>query len=111
MSLAPYEVEARGRKDSLRELTDSIKYHGWTCATVGAVAGLAGGFLAALLGSALLLVAWVEGAAQGSGVSLHRWGTILLLLTMPLLVFGAHCLDRQEAASKWASKRKELRGR
>ena len=56
----------------------------------GAVAGLAGGILTALFGSILTALSWF------AGVDAHLekvLGTVLLVLTMPLLIIGAQCLD------------------
>ena len=105
MSLALRLVEARERKDQLRELTASARLHGWTLRAVGAIAALVGGLLAAISGSIMTAVSWIE----GDGVSLHQEGTLLLFLTIPLLILGAHLLDLQEAASKRNSKHEESR--
>ena len=58
----------------------------------GAVIGLIVGLLAPLLGAFLTVVAWLEGSS-GSGPLLHKLGTASFLLTIPLLFFGAYCLD------------------
>lgn len=58
----------------------------------GAVVGLSGGLAAALIGSLLTAVAWLTVA--GAGLSYARpLGTMLLIITIPLLISGAHCLD------------------
>lgn len=64
----------------------------WRWPASGAVFGLAGGVIAVIFGSVLLAIAWTTGDAS-SGLSLHGIGSILLLSTMPLLIFGACCLD------------------
>lgn len=70
---------------------------GWC--SLGAVLGLSGGLITALTGSLLTAASWVT-PTEGL-VSIERTlGTILLVLTIPLLVFGAHCLDLREAAPK-----------
>jgi hypothetical protein len=56
----------------------------------GAVAGLAGGIAAALLGTTLTVISWLGGdGARAEKIV----GTLLLVLTIPLLIFGAQCLD------------------
>jgi hypothetical protein len=90
--------------DGQRELIDDIKFHGWTWKVMSATFGLAGGFTAAVFGSALTAITWLTGYAAGYGLYLHRTGTLLLVLTMPLLIFGAHCLDLQDSTSKQNSK-------
>ena len=62
---------------------------------LGAIVGLAGGILAALAGSLLTALSWLIDTGAGSSY-LHASGTILLVMTIPLLVFGAHCLDLME---------------
>ena len=54
--------------------------------------GLLGGIIAPLIGSALTAIAWYTGPAW-HGFFVQRDGLIFLALTIPLLIFGAHCLD------------------
>ena len=54
--------------------------------------GLCGGIGVGVLGSIISAVAWFTGP-EWHGHLLQRDGTVLLLLTIPLLIFGAHCLD------------------
>jgi len=68
-----------------------LRAHGWTWKSCGAAFGLMGGIIAPLLGFALTALAWLIG--DWHGVPLKHTGTILLFLTIPLLIFGAHCLD------------------
>src|SRR5262245_41859775 len=58
----------------------------------GAGIGLIGCALTPLLGALLTLVAWIKGNS-GAGPFLHKVGTVLFLLTIPLLIFGGYCLD------------------
>lgn len=67
----------------------------WGWRSCGAIAGLSGGVITALMGSLLTAITWFTGTGAGSSY-LHTLGTILLFLTIPLLVFGAHCLDLSE---------------
>ena len=69
-----------------------LRCHGWTLKTGSAAFGLCGGVGAGVLGSILTVIAWFTGAVW-HGHSVQRFGTILLFLTIPLLVLGAHCLD------------------
>ncbi len=54
--------------------------------------GLAGGLIAPIAGSILTIVTWFADPAW-HGYSLHYVATALFVLTLPLLLFGAHCLD------------------
>jgi hypothetical protein len=81
------ETEAR-----LKELYTASRPGGWTWQAVGAIFGLVGGIIAAILGTVLLAVAWVLGE-ESNGLRLHSVGSILLLSTIPLLILGACCLD------------------
>jgi hypothetical protein len=62
---------------------------------MGALAGLVGGAVAGLFGAVLTAASWFvinERARQiFSGT-----GTALLILTIPLLIFGGYCLDWME---------------
>ena len=69
----------------------TLRAHGWTWKSTGACVGLLGGVIAPLLGMALTALAWFIG--DWHGFHLHRDGTVLMFLTIPLLIFGAHCLD------------------
>jgi hypothetical protein len=103
MSVALRLVETQERKDQLREMAASARLHGWTLRSVVAIAGLAGGGVAVGCGSIMTAISWIVGDAA----SLHRYGTLLLLLTIPLFIVGAHFLDLQEAASKRKRKHEE----
>ncbi|HKP45498.1 MAG TPA: hypothetical protein VJT50_02795, partial [Pyrinomonadaceae bacterium] len=64
--------------------------------------GLCLGIVAPVIGSLLTVIAWVVGTHL-HGTLIQRLGTLLLFLTIPLLVFGAHCLDlmdQQDEASR-----------
>ena len=74
--------------DRLRE---ALRCHGWTLKSTGACVGLLGGVVAPLVGLALTALAWFIG--DWHGFHIGRDGTVLLFLTIPLLIFGAHCLD------------------
>jgi hypothetical protein len=94
--------------ESLRELKETqarlkelyLSSRGrWTWRATGASCGLAGGMLAATLGTLLMTCAWALGDETGV-LSMHGVGSILLLSTIPLLIAGAHCLDLLERGMK-----------
>ena len=70
----------------------------WTWHAAGAVFGFAGGLVTVVAGSALTVISWVTGS-EGAGSFLQRFATVLFLLTFPLLILGAHCLDLAEDES------------
>ena len=76
----------------------------WDWSSLGAIAGLAGGLVAVLFGSVLTAISWLT----GTGSHVQTLGTVLLFLTIPLLVFGAQCLDlieRKKERAKEARRR------
>jgi hypothetical protein len=80
----------------------TLREHGWTWKSTGACVGLIGGFIAPLVGLALTALAWFVG--DWHGFHFGRSGTILFLLTLPLLIFGAHCLDLLDKDDERAEK-------
>jgi hypothetical protein len=62
---------------------------------LGAVAGLAGGILSALFGAGFTVASWLA-ANKGARQWLSTAGTALFFLTVPLLIFGAYCMDWME---------------
>ncbi len=89
-----------------RSIIDRLRVHGLTPGTGGAICGLCGGIGAAVLGSIITAVAWFTGP-EWHGHLLQRDGTVLLFLTIPLLIFGAHCLDLIDTEVKvWTTGRK-----
>ena len=75
-----------------RSIINELRCHGWTLKTCSAAFGFCGGVCAGVFGCLLTAIAWFTGAVW-HGYSLQRSGTILLFLTIPLFVLGAHCLD------------------
>ena len=57
-----------------------------------AALGLCTGFIAAILGSIVTVISWFRDPVWHH-VALHQAGTTLFVLTLPLLLLGAHCLD------------------
>jgi hypothetical protein len=80
-------------------LVEQLRVHGLTWESGGAVLGLAAGILSSLAGSVLTAIAWFTGP-QWHGFFLTRDGTVLLFLTIPFLIFGAHCLDVMDVRSR-----------
>ena len=77
---------------TLDAIAETLRERGWTWKGCGAVCGLVGGIAAPALGSVLTAISWFTGANWGA-FHVQRVGTIFLFLTIPLLLFGAHCLD------------------
>ena len=75
-----------------RGVTEPMRVHRWTWTSGGAFCGLCLGIICPLLGSILTAIAWFTGP-HWHGFSVQRYGTVLLFLTIPLLIFGGHCLD------------------
>jgi len=75
-----------------RAVLRELGIHGWNPKTFGAAIGLCGGILAPVFGSVFTAISWFTGSVW-HGWHMQRNGTILLFLTIPLLIFGAHCLD------------------
>jgi hypothetical protein len=82
-----------------RSIINELRCHGWTLKTGSAVFGFCGGVVAGVLGSILTAVAWFTGPVW-HGHPVQRFGTILLFLTIPLFVLGAHCLDLLETQAE-----------
>ena len=84
---------------TLGNIADALRQHGWTWKGCGALCGLIGGIVASAIGSVFTAIAWITGD-HWAGFPVQRAGTILLFLTVPLLMFGAHCLDLMERQPK-----------
>lgn len=86
-----------------RESQGTLEYrtHGfcWGWQSFGALIGVLGGIVTALIGSVFTAISWIMGAV-GNGAYMQTLGTDFLLLTIPLLVLGAHCLDVVEKRTK-----------
>jgi hypothetical protein len=61
----------------------------------GAAFGVFGGLMAPIVGSVVTVVSWIADPAW-HGLSLHIVGTSLFVISFPLLLLGAHCLDLLE---------------
>src|SRR5262245_31334598 len=62
---------------------------------IGALVGLVGGVVAGLFGAVLTAASWFVINA-GARHLFSITGTVLLYLTIPLMIFGAYCLDWME---------------
>ena len=86
-----------------RSVLEQMRVHGWTWRSGGAICGLVFGIISPLVGSILTAIAWFTGP-EWHGFAIQRYGTVLLFLTIPLLIFGAHCLDLIDKQDEEASK-------
>ena len=91
------------QKLTKRSLIEQMSVRGWTWQSGGAACGLCFGLFALLIGSVLTAITWFTGPGW-HGFALQRDGTVLLLLTFPLLAFGAHCLDLLDQQEQKAKK-------
>jgi hypothetical protein len=89
------ESALRNNDRSLRSVMNELRLHGWSWKSGGAVFGLCGGIISPVIGSIFTAIAWFSGPTW-HGFAMQRDGTVLLFLTIPLLIFGAHCLDLVE---------------
>jgi hypothetical protein len=78
---------------------NEITIHGWTWKGVGALVGLGGGLISPLAGSVFTVIGWVT-RHTWHGVAVNRIDMALFVVTLPLLIFGAHCLDLIEKEGK-----------
>jgi hypothetical protein len=66
----------------------------WSWQATGAVLTFAGGLAAAVIGCGLTASSWVWAA------NAHPWlrelGTVLLILTIPLLILAGYCMDWED---------------
>lgn len=98
------EYSLRKMKLKPIRLMEQMLVHGWTWRSGGAVCGLFLGIISPILGTILTAIAWFTGP-EWHGLALHRDGTVLFFLTIPLLILGAHCLDLLDKQNKEVKKR------
>jgi hypothetical protein len=96
-TLASLHQSARARVKPLENLSATIRQ----AQVMGAVAGLAGGVFAAAFGAVFTAASWFV-ANEGARHWLSTAGTVLLFMTIPLIIFGACCMD-------WVEKNKPRR--
>jgi hypothetical protein len=87
--------------DDNNSIFATLRTHGWSRNMGGAVLGLFGGIIAPVFGSVFTAIGWISGPTW-HGFAVQRIGTVLLFLTIPLLLFGAHCLDLSDREAKRA---------
>ena len=105
----PSSLKRRAQRLHLRPYPQSRKTV-ITWQFVGAVAGLASGLIT-LLAGVLFSVAARLAESRVAAPFFHRFGTILLVLAIPLLIFGAHCLDLTDKKSHTPSTTPTGKGR
>ena len=88
--------------DVYQQIQNLIEQHPGRWQTVCAVAGLAGGILSPLLGTLTTAAAWLAHSQRVSSY-LNDLSIVLFTLTIPLLAFGAHCLDLLEKSHHLSS--------
>lgn len=89
-----YDELEKGAADQPQAQVDyRVQRRGWDWLMTGAIAGLSGGIMAVVIGSLLTAGSWLTG---GGSSYIRTLGTIFLLMTIPLLICGAHCLDLME---------------
>ena len=96
MSMASDEMKGHTSSELKRRLADRAVSSSWDWCSFGAVAGLGGGLISILVGSLLTAISWLTGRDS----YIQAAGTVLLILTIPLLVIGAQCLDLMEQKQK-----------
>ena len=64
----------------------------WNWKNGAAAFGLSTGFIAPIVGSIITVNSWFRDPVWHH-VALHQAGTTLFVVTLPLLLLGAHCLD------------------
>jgi len=93
-----YEPEEHQECDIYERIHRLIKQNTWAWQSIGAVSGLVGGILSPVLGTLLMAVAWFMHSEEVVS-SLNGLSIVSFFLTIPLLTFGAHCLDLLERKS------------
>jgi hypothetical protein len=90
-----YELQEDQEWDLYEEMHRLIEINPWAWQSIGAVSGLIGGVLSPVFGT--LLIAVTRFIHSGPTDSLLNGLSIVsFVLTIPLLAFGAHCLDLLE---------------
>jgi len=90
---------------AIKELTQGP----WNWKSGAAAFGLSAGFIAPICGSILTAISWFRDPVWHH-VYLHQAGTSLFVVTLPLLILGAHCLDLLDKEKKQATEVKKGRG-
>ena len=90
-----YEFAEYEELDIYEEMHRLVEKNPWAWQSVAAVTGLVGGALSPVLGTLLIAVTWFI-HSQGLVSTLNALSIVSFVLTIPLLTFGAHCLDLLE---------------
>jgi len=90
-----YDLQEHQEWDIYEEMRRLIETNPWAWQSIGAVAGLLGGVLSPVLGTLLIAVKWFVHSERVVS-SLNGLIIVSFVLTIPLLTFGAHCLDLLE---------------
>ena len=80
---------------------EQIHLHGWNWRSSGAFCGLCFGVLSPLAGLVLTAILWFTGS-HWHGAFIQHCGTLFFVLTIPLLIFGGHCLDLMDKENELA---------
>ena len=105
----PSSLKRKAQRLHLRPYPQPVKTI-VTWQSVGAVVGFASALVALLLGMLFSIVVLLAGGRAAAPI-FHRFGTILLVLVIPLLIFAAHCLDLAEKKSQTTSTTPTRKGR
>ena len=90
-----YELAEYEELDIYEEMHRLIEMNPWAWQSICAVAGLVGGVLSPVLGTLLIAVTWfIHSEVVVSTVNVLS--IISFVMIIPLLTFGAHCLDLLE---------------
>jgi hypothetical protein len=81
--------------DLYEEMHRLIEVNPWTWQSIGAVSGVVGGVLSPVVGTLSIAITWFIDSERIVS-SLNGLSIISFVLTIPLLAFGAHCLDLLE---------------
>jgi hypothetical protein len=79
-----------------RRISLLIKKNRWAWPAVGAIFGLIGGMLSIIMGALLWAIVARLALSGGHASFLNVLETVSFVLSLPLLVFGAYCLDLLE---------------
>jgi hypothetical protein len=88
-----------------QSVMEQINLHGWNWRSSAAVCGLFFGFLSPLAGLVLTAIVWFTGS-HWHGNLIQHCGTLFFVLTIPLLIFGGHCLDLIDKENERAKSRR-----
>ena len=90
-----YELQEDLEWDIYEEIHNLIQINPWAWQSIAAVSGLVGGVLAPVLGTLLIAITSFVDSERIVSI-LNALSIVSFALTIPLLAFGAHCLDLLE---------------